>query len=73
MKKFPVASHLSDSDYRLLLKVYANHNSSMGMIDRKNYTLSDIVKVKRNNKEKCLEVYYADGEWWHYAADGSWY
>ncbi|MEC1786054.1 hypothetical protein [Schinkia azotoformans] len=74
IKKFPVAKHLSDREYNLLLTVYANHNRSMGLEKRKDYTLSDIVKVKRNVKEKCLEVYYRDGNWWHYSAvDGSWY
>ncbi|SET76653.1 hypothetical protein SAMN05216389_12617 [Oceanobacillus limi] len=72
-KKLPVAKHLSDAEYRLLLQVYADHNRSMGMEKRKNYTLSNIVKVKRNVKEKCLEVYYENGDWWHYAANGSWY
>lgn len=63
MKKIPVAKHLSDNEYRLLLTVYANHNSSMGLEKRKDFTLSDIVKVKRNLKESCLEVYYKNGDW----------
>ncbi|MDX5474491.1 MAG: hypothetical protein LPK00_03040 [Bacillaceae bacterium] len=73
MKKIPVAKHLSDNEYRLLLTVYANHNSSMGLEKRKDFTLSDIVKVKRNLKESCLEVYYKNGDWWHYTVDGTWY
>lgn len=73
MKKLPVAKHLNDDEYRLLLETYANHNSSMALEKRKNYTLSDIVKVERNTKENCLNVYYRNGDWWHYTAKGTWY
>lgn len=73
MKKLTVASHLSDSEYKLLLHVYANHNRSMGLEQRKQHTLSDIVKVVKNTKKKCLEVHYQNGNWWHYSVDGSWY
>ncbi|MEC1768314.1 hypothetical protein [Schinkia azotoformans] len=72
-KKFPVAKHLTDREYQLLLTVYANHNRAMGIEKRKDYTLSDIVKVKRNLKEKCLEVYYRNGDWWHYTTKGEWW
>lgn len=70
-KKLPVANHLSDKEYCLLLSVYADHNSSMGMEKRKNYTLSKIVEVKRNVKEQCLEVYYQNGDWWKYGVGGT--
>lgn len=72
-KRIPVADHLSPGEYKLLLKVYANHNRSMGLEARKDFTLSHITKVKRNQKERCLEVYYKNGEWFHYATDGTWY
>lgn len=72
MKKIPVAEHLTDKEYQLLLQVYANHNSSMGMEKRKNYTLSHIVKVARNSKDNCLEVYYKSGEFWKYYGNGTW-
>ncbi|MEC1723916.1 hypothetical protein P9E34_04040 [Schinkia azotoformans] len=72
MKKFPAAKHLSDDEYRLLMNVYASHNRAMGLEKRKDYTLSNIVKVKSNMKERCLEVYYKNGDWFHYFADGTW-
>ncbi|MEN2466714.1 hypothetical protein [Ornithinibacillus sp. JPR2-1] len=71
--KLPVAKHLTDEEYQILLDVYSKHNRSMGLEKRKDYTLSHIVKVERNREEKCLEVYYVNGDWWHYAADGTWY
>lgn len=72
-EKLPVAKHLNDQEYKLLLQTYANHNSSMGLDLRKNYTLSDIVKVERNIKENCFVVHYKNGEWWHYTPRGEWY
>lgn len=69
--KLPVAQHLSDEEYKMFLEVYANHNSSMGLEVRKNYNLSDIVKVVKGNR--CLKVYYENGDWWHYTMDGTWY
>ena len=34
MCKLPVAKHLSDGEYKLLLNVYASHNRSMGLEER---------------------------------------
>lgn len=73
MRKIHVAAHLSNSEYKLLLQVYANHNRSMGLEKRNNYTLSKIVKVETDQTGKGLNVYYKNGDWWHYSVDGSWY
>ncbi|CAI8941529.1 hypothetical protein [Bacillus sp. IT-13CA1] len=72
MKKIPVAEHLTDEEYSLLLDVYANHNKSMKLDDRKGHTLSDIVKVARDPSEKSLIVYYKNGDSWRYSKDGTW-
>lgn len=71
MKKLPVARHLTDSEYSILLQTYANHNSSMDFSERVKYTFSEIVKVERG--QGCLHVHYQNGDWWHYTADGKWY
>lgn len=73
MKKLPVAQHLTDQEYQILLTVYANHNRSMGLKDREKYTLSHIVKVERNPKQNCINVHYDNGDWYHYCPDGTWY
>jgi len=73
MTKLPVAKHLNDDEYKLLLDVYQKHNRSMGLEKRKDYTLTHIVKVERNTEENCLNVYYENGDWWHYAPDRTWY
>lgn len=72
-RKLPIAEHLTDDEYKLLMQVYTNHNNSMGLEMRKYYTLSHIVKVVRNPEKRCLEVHYQNGDWWYYCADGSWY
>lgn len=71
--KLSVAYNLTDEEYNLLLYVYAKHNSTMGLTQRKNYMLENIVKFESNKKENCLNVYYENGEWWHYTYDGTWY
>lgn len=73
MNKLSVASHLTVDEYKTLFQTYVNHNRSMGMKERAFYTLSDIVKVEKNAKDNCLNVYYRNGEWWHYTKDGQWY
>jgi hypothetical protein len=73
MKKMPVASHLTDEEYLMLMQVYANHNRSMGLKERVKYSLSDIVAIEKNHNENCLDVHYSNGNWWHYTKDGNWY
>lgn len=73
MKKLPVAEHLTDGEYLLLLIVYADHNSSMGLEERKSHSLTHIVKVESSQEEKCVKVYYENGDWWHYDYNGTWY
>lgn len=73
MKKLPVASHLTDNEYKLLLDVYQKHNRSMDFEERKSHTLTDIVKVERNTEENSLIVHYQNGDWWYYTNDGTWH
>lgn len=73
IEKIPVASQLTDTMYKIFLSVYAKHNRSMGLEERAKYTLSDITKVEVNIEDNCLNVHYADGEWWKYTLDGRWY
>ena len=73
INKIAVAKHLTDNEYKMFLQVYANHNRSMGLAERERYTLSHVVKIERANRGKRLKVYYDNGDWWYYAADGTWY
>lgn len=72
-KKLPVAKHLNNEEYRILLETYANHNASMSFEKRIEYSASYIIRVERNLKENCLNVYYENGDCWHYTFDGAWY
>lgn len=72
MKRPSFARRLTDREYVILMQVYANHNSSMGLEMRKKYTLSDIDKIKINKEENCLEVFFSNGDWWKYHSDGTW-
>ncbi len=71
--KLPIAGHLTDEEYMHFLQAYALHNRSMGLDERRNYTLSNITTIERDVKENCFNVYYDNGNWWHYAKDGTWY
>lgn len=72
-KRLPVAEHLTDQEYKVFLETYANHNSSMGLNERKKYSLSHVVKIERNIAENCLNVHYENGNWWHYTPNKTWY
>lgn len=71
-ERIPAAKHLSSREYAILLATHSMHLRSMGLEKRKNYTLSDIVKVERNYSEKCFNVHYKNGDWWHYRPGGKW-
>lgn len=71
-KRLPVAKHLTEEEYVQLLETYAAHNRSMGLQMKDKYSVGNIVKVKRDKKGN-LHVHYADGEWWHYTAQRTWY
>lgn len=70
--RIPVAAYLSDADYRTLLTVYANHNSSMDFETRVNYSASHIIQVVKDVEADCLNVQYVDGSQFKYYADGTW-
>ncbi|PWU68293.1 hypothetical protein [Gracilibacillus dipsosauri] len=70
--KLEVATHLTDDEHRILLNVYHKHMNAMGEEERKQYALGNIKKVKGNVQEQCLEVYFKNGEWFKYFANGTW-
>ncbi len=72
MSKIQVAEFLTDKEYQLLLKVHKSHTQAMGKETRKDYTLADIVEVKRNYEENCLDVKFKIGDYWHYYGNGTW-
>lgn len=72
MSGLAVTKHLSSAEIKLFTRVHQHHISAMGLAEREQYTVQNIIKVKRNVSEKCLEVYFKNSEWFKYFADGTW-
>ncbi|AJD91572.1 hypothetical protein JMA_22550 [Jeotgalibacillus malaysiensis] len=72
-REISAARHLTDNAYSVLEAVHTKHIKSMGEAERSKYGMENIVKVKFNKKENCLNVHFDDGNWWHYCPDGTWY
>ncbi|OXS77926.1 hypothetical protein [Domibacillus enclensis] len=65
--------NLTDTQRKIFVKVHKRHLSMMGETERAKRTLDKVEKLKWNAQEQAVEVYYADGEWWHYNSKGEWY
>lgn len=57
---------------KLFDSVHRRHLAAMGAEMRKNYTKDKVKRIKANNKERCLVVYFKNGEHFKYFADGTW-
>lgn len=53
--------------------VHRNHLSAIGEVEKKKYSREQIKSVKANNKERCIEVRFRNGEFFKYKPDGTWY
>ena len=56
----------------LFSKVHALHLQAMGTEERKNYGQENIKQILQNNKEKCVEVHYFNGEFFKYHQNLTW-
>lgn len=56
----------------LFSKVHALHLQAMGTEERKKYELENIKQILQNNKEKCVEVIYNNGERYKYYTNLTW-
>jgi hypothetical protein len=67
--------NLTDEQQELFNRVHTAHLAAFwdGSEAREKRTLEHITKVVWDASEDCLNVYYDDGEWWHYCKDGTWY
>lgn len=59
---------LSDNIKALFEKVYKKHNSCLGFKDKEQW---EPTRVKEHST--YLEVHFKNGEWLHYALNGTWY
>lgn len=51
-------------------EVHSAHLSAMGAEMRKKHTEDHIESIEWDNAEKCLKVYYDNGEWYQYSSGG---
>lgn len=63
---------LGEYGQKLFDRVHRRHLSAMGTEARKQYERDQVKRIKSNNKEKCLEVYFRNGEWFKYYPNGTW-
>lgn len=63
---------LGEYGQRLFDRVHAAHLAAMGTEARKQYERDQVKSVKANNKERCIEVRFKNGEWFKYFPDGTW-
>ncbi|HEY4601225.1 MAG TPA: hypothetical protein VIG73_08150 [Cerasibacillus sp.] len=54
-------------------KVHKLHLAAMGNEQRKQYERNQVKSIKANNKERCLEVRFKNGELFKYLPEGTWY
>jgi hypothetical protein len=64
---------LTDDQKALFERVFANHMAMRDTDAKKEYAAENLKEVKWDAKEKCLKVYYKNGDWWHYLPDGTWF
>lgn len=71
----PIAGYenLTDTQRKIFVNVHKRHLSAMGEVERAKRTLDKVKKLKWNAQDQTVEVYYTDGEWWHYSSKGDWY
>ncbi|KAB8126935.1 hypothetical protein F9U64_19145 [Gracilibacillus oryzae] len=63
---------MHDSAQKLFNRVHTKHLAAMGNDMRKEYGLDQVKRVKQNNLEKCVEVYFKNGEMFKYYTNGTW-
>jgi hypothetical protein len=66
-------SGLTDPQRGLFEKTYIKHLLAFGTEARKSYLAENLKEIRWDRKERCLKVYFKNGDWWHYATDGTWY
>lgn len=66
-------SSLADPLKSLFERTYQNHLKSMGLKEREKHTPVQLKEIKWNNRERCLKVYFKNGNWWNYSLNGTWH
>ncbi|WP_312754050.1 hypothetical protein [Rummeliibacillus suwonensis] len=64
---------LVEYEVEMLEKLNAKHQKMCGTKERQQYALKNVVKVERDFQKQCFNVYFQNGEWFHYCLDGEVY
>jgi len=64
-------TNLSENEQKLFEKVYKQHVNAMGSEERKKYGKEEITKIEKDVPNKCLNVHFANSEWFRYYVDGT--
>ncbi|RIJ65509.1 hypothetical protein [Rummeliibacillus sp. POC4] len=60
-------------EIEMLEKLNAKHQKKYGTKDRQQYVFENIIRVERDFQKQCFNVYFQNGEWFHYCLDGEVY
>ncbi|MDQ0876788.1 D-alanyl-D-alanine dipeptidase [Paenibacillus sp. V4I3] len=63
--------NLTELQQNLFKRAYTMHSNAMGT--EKQHKLDQLKEIKWDMKERCLKVYFKNGDWWHYCLDGTWF
>ena len=64
---------LTETQKAQLEAVYKRHMAAMGTEARQSYAVDKIKEVKWDARSRTVNIYFVNGDWWHYKADGTWY
>lgn len=64
--------NISEEEIEIIRKTNRQHCKALGEKQKEVYAFDNIVRVKRNPAERCWNVHFANGEWYHYGR-GVWY
>jgi hypothetical protein len=73
MDKVKGYSNLTEAQQQLLEHVYDRHTWAMGTEIRIKYTVDQIKEVKWDKVDQTVNIYFKNGDWWHYNSKGEWY
>lgn len=71
-RRMPVAEHLTESEYKILLASYFEHNRSLPLKLRADLMASEMVQVVRKDPDRSIEVRYRNGQQFEYGSGGEW-
>lgn len=72
MKQVDGYESLNPEQQNILESTYRFHLEAMGEHVRVRYNLERIREVRWNSREQCVEIFFMNGDWWHYLNNTWW-